>query len=310
MWDQFFTFFKFAYRQRAAFLDAIDMLKQIATFKIPFTRIGAMFFAVFEMFTAAFADTPRTPLGPALDLSGYELVFSDDFDGDSLNTDVWTAAVRDGTYKLSPEQISFDGENMIITTEYREDGSMGEGWYTTDLNLNQQYCQGYFEIRCKVFDNKKRGDFWSAFWLTCEGVYDADVSKGGIGGCEIDIFESFADAPNGQTTPQGITPAIWCNGIDDNAATIDGVNLGQWYSNDPVNEFNTYGVLWTDDYYIWYINGVEALRISYGSGPSQVPETLRISMCTPNLSPENLPRSVSDSGDYVIDYVRIYQPAQ
>ena len=48
------------------------------------------------------------------------------------------------------------------------------------------YCKGYFEIRCKV--NAGSG-YWSAFWLQADSPYTASVSKGGVGGAEIDIFE-------------------------------------------------------------------------------------------------------------------------
>ena len=69
-------------------------------------------------------------------------------------------------------------------------------------------------------------------------------------------------------------------------------------------------VMWTDDCYIWYINGVEAFRTSYGLGVSQVPEQLRVSLCLPNTAVENMTRTKDQSGEYVVDYVRIYQPAE
>lgn len=300
--EQLMTALNFAFRQKAAFTAALDMLKQILTAKIPFTKIGAAFLAVAELFSAAILDTPRTPRGDALDLTGYELVFEDEFDGDALNTDVWRIVSG------YAEQVSFRDGNMVLTGEYKSDGSHGKGLYAVDIGMNQLYCKGYYEIRCKVFNNTSRRDFWSAFWITGEGVYDPEVSKGGVGGCEIDIYESFADTVEGKSTPVGITPALWCNGVDDDEA-IDGINFGQWKANDPVNEYNTYGVMWTDDYYIWYINGVECFRINYGSGPSQVPEQVRISMCTPSTGIENLTRGIDQPGDYIIDYVRIYQPA-
>ena len=304
MLEQFFEYFHFAYRQRAAFLAAVDTMKEIMSAKIPFTRIGAAFLAVMELFSAAFSDTPRTPRGQALDLSGYELVFEDEFDGDALDTDLWTYHMTG-----SREQISVGGGTMVMRGEYKTEGARGEGWYGADIGLKQLYCKGYYEIRCKVFDCSSRRDLWSAFWITVDGVYDQDVSKGGVGGCEIDVFESFANTPQNMDHPVGITPAMWCNGIDDDPATIDGINFGQWYSNDPVNEFNTYGVLWTDEFYAWYINGVECFRINYGSGPSQVPEEVRVTLCLPGGSLENMTRAKDRPGDYTIDYVRIYQLA-
>ena len=309
MFEQFFEYFHFAYRQRAAFLAAVDALKEILSAKVPFTKIGAAFLAVVELFSAAFWDTPRTPRGPELDLTGYELVFEDEFDGDALDTSVWTPSSSGFAFGWeTPDQLRLENGNLIMTTEYREDGSKGPGWYTGDMRLNELYCKGYYEIRCKVFNNTSRKDFWSAFWITVAGEYDAEVSRGGVGGCEIDVYESFANTVQNMDHPVGITPAIWCNGVDEDD-DIDGINFGQWYSNDPVNEFNTYGVLWTDEYYIWYINGVECFRVNYGSGPSQVPEEVRVSMCAPHCDEESMSRTRDQSGEYVIDYVRIYQLA-
>ena len=303
------TALHFAFRQKAAFLAALDMLKKIMTAKIPFTKIGAAFLAVTELFSAAILDTPRTPRGDALDLTGYTLVFEDEFDGDALNTDVWTPSSggnAQGWY--DPGQLRLENGSLIMRTEYKEDGAHGPSWYTGDICLNELYCKGYYEIRCKVFNNTSRKDFWSAFWITVAGEYDAEVSKGGVGGCEIDVYESFANTVEKMDHPVGITPAIWCNGVDDDKE-IDGINFGQWYSNAPVNEYNTYGVLWTDDYYIWYINGVECFRINYGSGPSQVPEQVRVSMCAPSCDEEAMSRTRNQPADYAIDYVRIYQIA-
>ena len=303
MFEQFFDYFHFAYRQRAAFLAAVDMLKEILSAKVSFTKIGAAFMAVVELFSAAFWDTPRTPRGPELDLTGYELVFEDEFDGDALDTGTWSYHMTG-----SSEQISVHDGTMVMRGEYKTEGARGEGWYGADIALNQLYCKGYYEIRCKVFCNSSRKDLWSAFWITGEGVYDPAVSKGGVGGCEIDIYESFANTVQDMDHPVGITPALWCNGADEDE-DIDGINFGQWYSNDPVNEYNTYGVLWTDEYYIWYINGVECFRVNYGSGPSQVPEQVRVTLCLPGNT-ENMTRAKDQPGDYTVDYVRIYQLAE
>ena len=304
--EQLFEYFHFATRQRLAFLAAVDLMKEISSMKIPFTKIGAAFLAVIELFSAAFWDTPRTARGPALDLSGYELVFEEEFDGGALDTDVWCYHAPG-----SDEQISFRDGNLVMKGEYRTEGAKGEGWYGADIGLNQLYCKGYYEIRCKVFSNTSRRDLWSAFWITSpddRSVYDPEISRGGVGGCEIDIYEAFSDNSRNLDYPVGITPALWCNGVDEDE-DIDGVNFGQWYSNDPVNEYNTYGVLWTDEYYIWYINGVEAFRTDYGSGPSQVPEQVRVTLCVPGTAPEKMTRTADQSGEYIVDYVRIYQSA-
>ena len=302
MLDKIFTYYHFAYRQRAAFLDALEALKSIASFKVPFTKIGATFLAVVEMFSAAFLDTPRTARGPELDLTGYEIVFEDQFEGDALDTGLWSYVTAG-----SDEQISVRDGTMVMRGEYKTEGARGEGWYGADIALNEYFCKGYFEIRCKVFNNTSRRDLWSAFWLMVEGAYDQEVSKGGPGACEIDIYEAFSDNSRNLDYTVGITPAVWCNGVDDDPASIDGINFGQWYSDDPTNEYNTYGVLWTDEYYIWYINGVEAFRTNYGFGVSEVPEQIRVTLCLPNCTADRMTRAKDQPGDYTVDYVRVWQ---
>ncbi len=304
MLEQLFTMLHFAYRQRHAFIAALELIKKIAAFKVPVGKITASLLAVAELFNAAFWDMPRTPRGDALDLSGYTLVFSDEFDGDAMDWDTWDLASG------YADTLRVENGNLIMTAEYRENGVDGAKWYTADISSAQALCYGYYEIRCKVFPNISRRDIWSGFWLTNGTVYDHEISRGGIGSCEIDIFESFADANRNRTSPDSVTPALWCNGVDDDPETIDGVNLGQWYANNPVEEYNTYGVLWTEDCYIWYINGVEAFRVDdYGSGPSSAPENIRVSLCIPACGHENIVRDHSQSADFVVDYVRVYQLA-
>ena len=49
-----------------------------------FKKMGAMILAIGEMFGLIIFDTPVTPGGEALDLTGYNLVFVDEFNGNSL----------------------------------------------------------------------------------------------------------------------------------------------------------------------------------------------------------------------------------
>ena len=78
--------------------------------------------------------------------------------------------------------------------------------------------------------------------------------------------------------------------------------------NNPYEEFNTYGLEWNEDEYIFYINGVETFRTDYG-GVSQNEEYLILSveMKGENGIPserENLP---AEGAEFIVDYVRVYQ---
>lgn len=267
-----------------------------------FRKVIALFLAFFEMFGSVLFDTGITPKGEKLDLTGYSLVFSDDFDGDSLNTDVW-AYRGSGSRRFgynAPGQVSVKDGNLNIRGEYREDGEYGPGWYVGMINIKQYYCRGYFEIRCKC---NKGNDFWSAFWIQADHPYDHDISKGGIGGAELDIFESVSADKN--CSKNCVTSTVHCNGYDDDEENIDSCNIGKFKGKNIYDEYNTYGLEWTEDEYIFYINGVETGRTSWASGVSEVPEMVIVSLEIPDKV-----NYKTDSGfttDFTVDYVKIYQ---
>ena len=269
-----------------------------------FKKMGAMILAIGEMFGLIIFDTPVTPRGEMLDLTGYKLVFVDEFDGSSLNTDVWEyrgSGERRGGFNAETQVEVRDGK-MIMTGEYLTHGEYGEGWYTAMIKLKERYCKGYFEIRCIVNDEP---EFWSAFWIQADAPYDSAVSKGGIGGAEIDIFESAntADSKN----ENAVTHAIHCAGVDGVKEDFQSLRLGAFYGNDIYNEYNTYGLEWTDDEYIFYINGVETRRSSFGNGVSEVMEDVIVSLEIPDEEKLATLNKDTYKAEYIIDYVKIYQ---
>lgn len=290
-----------AYRQSWALEQGFAALRSVFTARsLKAACMAVLFF--FQSIGFALFEVPLPARGQALDLGGYELVFCDDFDADALDEDAWRyrieGARRDGID--SREQVAVRDGNLVITAGYREDGPYGAGWYTGNISLRQWYIRGYFEIRCKCVDSD---DFWSAFWLQSAHSYDHDISAGGPGGAEIDIFEAMSAGKRLKLMRNAVTSTIHCNGSDDDPEKIDSRNLGTFRANDVYNEFNTYGLEWTEDEYIFYINGVETTRSSFGTGVSEVPEEVIISL----ESPEEIREDKGFATQYVIDYVKIWQ---
>ncbi|MBQ2812874.1 MAG: hypothetical protein IJE63_06420, partial [Clostridia bacterium] len=60
--------------------------------------------------------------------------------------------------------------------------------------------------------------------------------------------------------------------------------------------------------YIFYINGVETVRSTFGDGVSQVEEQVRVSLCIPTAEKLEMLDKETYNNSFVIDYVRIYQP--
>lgn len=257
-------------------------------------------------------DIPCYPMGQKVDMDKFVLTFSDDFDAE-LDRSVWsghyqygnTTEARKGSYWNQNLASTKDG-NLVIPIVYLEDGmgGKGAGWYTAGIDtdsdapngFSQKY--GYFECRCIL---PKGADIWSAFWLMNDGVYNPDGN--GMDGTEIDIFESDC---YGDFIENAITSNLHFDGYGDAHQKHGATKF--LLKNNPYEEFNTYGLEWNEDEYIFYINGVETFRTDYG-GVSQNEEYLILSveMKGENGIPserENLP---AEGAEFIVDYVRVYQ---
>ena len=307
MIEKFAELVHLAYRQENSIYVFIDMFKKLFTGGFSFKGVITAFLAFAECIGCVLFDTPVTPRGDELDLSGYELVFEDEFEGDALDTDVWFTrgnGKRRSGYNAA-SQVSVENGNLVITGEYRDAsrGEYGEGWYVGAVALKENRSQGYYEIRCKCNPGNQ---FWSAFWIQAvTNPYDHYISQGGVNGAEIDIFEAMSWKNTLPANRNAVTSTIHCNGWDDDIENIDSRCLGEFkVGNDIYNEYNTYGLEWTEDEYIFYINGVETARSSFGNGVSQVPEQLIVSLEIPD---EEIQFDHDYTTEFVVDYVRIYQ---
>lgn len=284
------------YREAWALTKAVEAVKGILeNFSVKGAIAGGL--AFIEFMSMLLFGTPVSPRGQELDLTGYEMIFYDEFEGDSLNLDNWYyrgVGSERGGYTAS-SQVSLRDGNVVLTGEYLEDGEFGAGWYGAEIALNEWYKNGYFEIRCICSE----GDaFWSAFWLQAEHPYEAEYSQGGIGGAELDIFECFAD--------NCITSTIHCAGVNGVQEGFQSAILGDFRVNKPCEQYNTYGLEWTEDEYIFYINGVETTRSTFGNGVSREKLLPIVSLCTPDA--DKLDALEKDyKCEYIVDYVKIHQ---
>ena len=306
MKEKLFSALGWTTSQRAAldqFTDALRSIPKAGSLK----RFLALLLAAAELFGAAAFKMPFHPYGEPLDLAGYTQVVFDDFDGDALDPDLWDA--RDNGVNrcgfTSGSQASVHDGNLYLTGEYLDEtqGKFGAGWYGSAVYMKQKYQKGYFEIRCIC--NKDKG-FWSAFWLQSEDAYIAERSRGGPGGAEIDILEAMDADRRLPALRNTVTQTVWCNGFDDDDDKLDTCH---WHvlGKRIYDEYNTYGLLWTDDEYVFYVNGIETARTSFGNGVSQVPLDVIISLELPDQMPERITSDRTYKTQMIVDYVKIYQ---
>ena len=266
-----------------------------------FRKFTAFFISIITLL-CNWLSIPVKPMGQKLDLAGYELVFCDEFEGNELDTGAWhhrAVGARRGGFNAESQASVADGV-LTLTAQYREDGEFGAGWYAGMIALNQLYTHGYFEIKCKCASG---GGFWSAFWLQSGNSYDHNASRGGVGGAEVDIFEAMSYDEKIPSHRSAVSSNIHCNGGDNDPENIDSKHLGTFRGNDIYDTYNTYGLEWTEDEYIFYINGVETTRSSFSKGVSQTPEEVIVSL----EIPDEFPFGQDHTAAMVVDYVKIWQ---
>ncbi len=289
-----------------------DIIK--AVFRFDFKRVIALIVAGFQLLGMAFLDTPVTPYKDSIDMDKFKLVWEEEFDN-GFDTTRWQGhyvygandtQLRDTAW-WNRDQVSFTEDGCLkLTVEYKEDGPKGAGYYSYGMETNPNKCYdsgfvgyeqlyGYFEIRCIL---PKGAGINPAFWLLTDGMWNDDTD-GGISGAEIDILETNTNYDPKSPSFNSIVQTIH---VDSYEEAHKWENQGEYYADDPYNEFNTYGVEWNEDEYIFYINGVETARTSFG-GVCQVPLYLIISVGVDEKVYENdfLPTAMT------VDYVRCYQ---
>jgi beta-glucanase (GH16 family) len=308
----------------------IDALKKIGYAFLSFPKLlssGSLikFLAAILVFMqlmgALIFDTPTNPSGPKLDMSKFTLTWSDEFNTGAFNKTYWSGHYcwgDDGTWPRDTAywnrgQVSFHDGNLILKASYLQNGPVGPqgpygpAYYSYGMDTNPwtdgptkpgfQQLYGYFEIRCIL---PKGAGLNPAFWLLSDGMFRTDpvgLTDGGVTGCEIDVFET--NTVKNLFFDNSVYHTIHVDGYEQYHRSE---MQGHFYANNPYEEYNTYGLEWNPDGYIFYINGVETARTDFG-GVCQVPLYLIISLgVAANITDnKNLP------AEFIVDYVRAYQ---
>ena len=263
---------------------------------------------------------------------GYSLVWGDEFDGTSLNTDKWE--VKDTASAYSDQNLSSDSANnktMFVSNgaltlkSYKET----DGTYSFSNNLTthntMNFKNGYIELRAKIpYETGSWASFYgcSDAWMnptTFKSSSTTDSSYNANFNIEMDFIE-LVDGSKGFAT----NLHKW-NGKD---YQLKSENRAKEIlpSGDKAG-YHTYGFLWTDAALTIYVDGVqkgsydlttESTLFSDNSGMSCFQDWLYFNLgggvYTEEYAKANtwakefLPIPGSEFPfEFVIDYVRIYQ---
>jgi autotransporter-associated beta strand protein len=266
----------------------------------------AVIWAVFgsSFFSAALFAAP-----PA----GYALIWSDEFNDNSLNTKNWEYARngwRNSAYDTSAA-VSVANGYLVITT-YTSGGTNFTGFIDTDNKVMNGY--GYYEASIQYSNAPGQ---WSAFWL--QSPYMMNVqSNGNLGntnnsrtnGVEIDVFEHRCVDGNGSSWVNGGDNALHWNGYgpEEESAEWSSQNLG------VSSGFHTYGLLWTTNGYTFYLDG----NVTWTTTKYLVSSALQFTRLTSEVQSNSWAGTVPGGGypsqansqvKMLVDYVRYYAPA-
>ncbi|MEG1719163.1 MAG: glycoside hydrolase family 16 protein [Clostridia bacterium] len=223
------------------------------------------------------------------------LIFNDDFSGNRLNTSKWELCPewsRQGgacTWKNSMTSVSGGNLVLSINKDPLNPRKTIAGAVRTSGRFSNSF--GYYEARIK-FPTMKGS--WGAFWIMAGDVNKVDNS--GRDGSEIDIIETIDNIKT----------------KSNHAVHWDGYDSGHKSQGKILNEniydgnFHTFGFLWTNSKYVFYIDDKITWETTAG-GVCQNPGYMKLTV-------ESAFWNGSDASDAManlpqkmfVDYVKVY----
>lgn len=240
--------------------------------------------------------------------SGYSLVFSDEFNGYSLDSSKWNSRYRwgpnwiiNGEKQYYVDRINnpdfghspfeFDGNHMTITaTKTPEHLRASANWQpylsgalTTYNKFKMKY--GYVEMRAQLPKGK---GLWSAFWLLHQNDNDRRP--------EIDVVEYIGNQQN-----KVYNTYHYYENWNLRSSPSYEVNSGDYSTS-----FHTYAVKWEPGKLTWYVDGKEQNWHNDGN-VSWEDMYLLVNLAVGGWWPGDPDGSTNFPAQMKIDYIRAYQ---
>lgn len=188
-------------------------------------------------------DTPHSPSNPP---EGMTLVWSDEFDGASINAANWVHELGGGGWGNQELQVYTNDE----ANSYVDDGNlvivaMDDGGTYTSARMKsqglQEFAFGRIDVRAVLPEGK---GLWPAIWML--GANHGEVGWPACG--EIDIMELKGDQPN-----KVYGTAHWGAIVGGGHPNV-GSTVFSEYPNTYADEYNVFSLEWSQDTIVWLMN--------------------------------------------------------
>lgn len=246
--------------------------------------------------------------GPMADGGDWQAVFADEFSGGSLDTGRWTSCYwwnEDGCTNLGNNELQWyveqgvevsDGVLRLIAREQDIDTPQGEYAYTSGMVTTGRYgdegddafsfTHGYVEVRAKAPAGQ---GLWPAIWMLPSDQRSTP---------EIDIMEVLGHATDTLEMHYHVRVADEKRSFGSDAHVVD-----------LSADWNVFGVEWSEDAIIWFLNGEEMWRFEDRRLISDEPMYLLINLAVGGDWPGDPDEDTRFPATFDIDYVRIWQRA-
>lgn len=238
--------------------------------------------------------------------SKFSLVWADDFDGSSVNTENWTFETGAGGWGNNELENYTNGDNaevkdgILTITARKVDDYQIAGSYTSSRMITkgkQEFTYGKMEIRAQLPSGK---GIWPAIWML-----GANIETAGWPACgETDIMEYVGYLPN--TVHATVhTPAGYGSNGNGASKTLQTAE----------EEFHIYGLIWTEKEMIFYTDSPENVTYKYSPAnktadnwPFDNPQFFILNVAVGGNwgGAQGIDNSIFPQS-MLVDYVRVYQ---
>jgi beta-glucanase (GH16 family) len=253
--------------------------------------------------------------------AGWQLAWSDEFDGSSLDLSKWApedqSTFGNGNHELACLMARSDNVQVAggqLTLRARRESSplvcgdsdsrfpQGRSYSSAMLSTEGKasWHQGRFEVRAKLplVAGRSKG-LWPAFWLR---------PASGSGDGELDVMEAIGSADPQDPEAGTVHQTVWYDG----KGTYPKQSRVAPVTGGPASGFHTYAAEWQNGVVRWYVDD----RLTFERDASIAPWInkafsgrfyIRLNLAVGGTFP-GTPNAATDfPADMVVDYVRVFQ---
>ncbi len=180
---------------------------------------------------------------------GYQMVWSDDFNGDRLNEEFWTHEIGTGSNGWGNNELqyyqpdnTYIHENEYLIIEAKQQSVSGSQYTSSRIITSDKASFKYGRIDIRAALPKTQG-IWPALWMLGESFW----SEGWPSCGEIDIMEMLGHQPN-----RVYGTAHW--GPDFSQRQLKERSIFAEQGTDFHSRFHVFSIVWEEDRIEWFVD--------------------------------------------------------